>query len=365
MDKREFKPIGGNTFSQWLSDSSTSELGDSKESVFLPQVKSMHWGNEANFSLRLYEDAYTGKLSVNEKTGIIEYNQNGKISRFYKKQTSDEMGGYEFEIEFPEKPESMTVNYTIKSKALAFYRQEVTPQMADIGFKMSDAVKGSYAVYHKSKRHNEYKTGKAFHLHRPEVIDANGKRAYCSWLIDKDAMTIVMPSDFMDQAVYPVILDPTFGQTNIGATDYTTSRGLTTRFQTPEAGTLNSITAYIKSTGDATFKAGLYSNLVTVPNALLTTGAGGAINTTEQWRTQNVTNYGFLGSVQLWPALICDDFLIGYWDSGPTGQSAEIDPEFGTNFDDPAVVNTPLDAIFSIYGTYTASANNNGMMLVF
>lgn len=63
----------------------------------------------------------------------------------------------------------------------------------------------------------EYKTGKAFHIYRPKAIDANGVEQWCSLDIKDGILTVIIPQNFLNKALYPVIVDPTFGYTSAGA----------------------------------------------------------------------------------------------------------------------------------------------------
>jgi len=88
-------------------------------------------------------------------------------------------------------------------------------------------VVGSYAVYHNSKANNEYKTGKAFHIYRPKVYDAEGNEVWGELEIIDNKLKVFVPQDFLDEATYPVRIDPSFGYTTVGAgsVTYSASRG--------------------------------------------------------------------------------------------------------------------------------------------
>jgi len=200
-----------------------SEIGDTKQNDFYPQVKLKQWENETNFSVRLSTDIKDSTHKVVDD--VIEWESSDKNikSRFYELDADNEQfeeGGFEFEVIFTEKPKSNSVLYTIKTKGLRFVKQRaLTRAEIDEGHEQPDNAKWSYAVFHNSKMNNEYRTGKAFHIYRPFAVDADGKRVWCEIYIDviKEEMEIVIPQKFLDNAVYPVILDPTFGYTVAGA----------------------------------------------------------------------------------------------------------------------------------------------------
>lgn len=200
------------------------EIGDVHQEDFYPQLKIKHWDNECNFSVRLNEDIQGA--TVKDKNNIIEWKKGIKTARLYEKPEIGEDGGFEFEVEFSEKPSTNIVEYTLNTKDLDFfYQPELTQSQIDQGAQRPEDVVGSYAVYHKTKKHNieggkDYRSGKAFHIYRPFAIDNNGNRVWCHLNIENDLMTITIPQNFLDTAVYPVIVDPTFGYTSGGASNW-------------------------------------------------------------------------------------------------------------------------------------------------
>ena len=77
-------------------------------------------------------------------------------------------------------------------------------------------LKGSYAVYKKETLLGEG-TGKLCHIHRPEIIDARGRRCWGDLSIVKNHLCITIPEQWLADAAYPVIVDPTVGTTTIGS----------------------------------------------------------------------------------------------------------------------------------------------------
>ena len=130
--------------------------------------------------------------------------------------------GYEWEIILKQKPPTNIFSYTIESNDLDFwYQPKLTQKEIDGGAFRPDNVVGSYAIYHKTKKNNEYKTGKFGHIYRPNVIDADGNEIWAEFnkdLNDTHILTITIPQAFLDTAKYPVIIDPTFGEEAGGGT---------------------------------------------------------------------------------------------------------------------------------------------------
>jgi hypothetical protein len=65
-----------------------------------------------------------------------------------------------------------------------------------------------------------YETGKWGVSYRPELIDAEGNRCWCSQLYTPGKLHLDFSDceEWLQSAVFPVILDPTFGYTSIGGT---------------------------------------------------------------------------------------------------------------------------------------------------
>jgi hypothetical protein len=77
-------------------------------------------------------------------------------------------------------------------------------------------LKGSYAVYKKETFVGEG-TGKLCHIHRPEIIDSRGRRCWGDLSVVGNRLCITIPEEWLSEAKYPVIVDPTIGTTTIGS----------------------------------------------------------------------------------------------------------------------------------------------------
>jgi len=83
-------------------------------------------------------------------------------------------------------------------------------------FVPDDFLKGSYAVYKKETLIGEG-TGKLCHIHRPQIIDARGRRCWGALAVVNNELRITIPDNFLNEAVYPVIVDPTVGTSTVGS----------------------------------------------------------------------------------------------------------------------------------------------------
>jgi len=189
-----------------LKDRIEIEVGDYKQPDFKPQIKMMRWDNEVNYSVRLKN-----------------WNKDKIDLEFY-----DHEEGFKFIWYLKEKPESNIVEFTLQSKGVDFYYQpELSQEAKDRGDIRPENVVGSYAIYHSTKggmndsRGMEYKCGKVGHIFRPHLYDADGKECWGILHIDKEAgtYTVEIPQEFLDNAVYPIKSNDTFGYTSLGGTD--------------------------------------------------------------------------------------------------------------------------------------------------
>ena len=127
--------------------------------------------------------------------------------------------GHEYEIILEKKPESNIIPMAVETKNLAFYYQgksETTDGIRPVH------VEGSYAVYHADEsRHHINETGKFGHIYRPWIKDADGNKVWCEFNKDFNGINdleIHVPQSFLDNAKYPLTIDPTFGYTTAGGT---------------------------------------------------------------------------------------------------------------------------------------------------
>lgn len=237
-----------------------TEIGDAKNaSDFFPQVKIKRWDNECNFSLRLLDGVAT-KPSVSCSGKEIVWSRGDIDVRFYLLDSGRtqyiydsvndttledrqlENGGYEFEIRLNKKPLTNQIQFSIQTKGLDFYKQ-VEPDddrvhriVGNCAYDKDDKrveywadnVIGSYAVYHSSMEGNyqkvggqNYRAGKAFHIYRPKIIDADGKEAWGELAVDTQTgiLTVTIPQAFLNSAKYPIrhAAGFTFGYETIGS----------------------------------------------------------------------------------------------------------------------------------------------------
>jgi len=116
---------------------------------------------------------------------------------------------FEYDCILEREPESNVITLLMEgAEQFDFFRQ---PDFISDPF-----LKGSYAVYKKETLIGEG-TGKLCHIHRPEIIDARGRRCWGDLSISGDRLCITIPEQWLAEAKYPVVVDPTIGTTTVGS----------------------------------------------------------------------------------------------------------------------------------------------------
>ena len=345
------------------------EIGDIHSDTFQPQFKIKRWDNECNFSVRLIDDAVDlPKLQTDQNK--IKFIKSGIEAHFYDVPETDRMPeGYEFEIILKERPKTNKVQMSIETKGLVFYDQpEITQEEMEEGAFRPDNIVGSYAVYHKSKQGDyskmgkkNYRAGKAFHIYRPRIIDNAGKEVWGKLNITNSILTVEIPQEFLDNAVYPVrhAAGLTFGYTNIGSTNVSWTAnyvlGNYDAFSPASNGNLVSIWRYGK--GDVA--SGNIKMCVYHGNDLVDDTNSDSFTTSPGWITTNVNASAAVSSANNYYIGSKHDVLFDYYyDSGGSGQYRYQSSAFADAFSDPISwsTSTAFNRIHSLYCTYTTGA---------
>jgi len=254
-----FEQTTGATFTIDLGNYKKVYLGEPGD-YFKPQAILDRWDGECWMRVE-----YRTKL---ERHAQLE-TYRGKIQKLYWSNPEDieiqmfplsgenyDGGGFEYLIVLKRKPNTNVISLDIATKGLRFcYQDSLTEEEIAEGCHRPDSVVGSYAVYHDSKqpmhRSNsgdaeKYGVGKAFHIYRPKAHDADGKWTWCGLHIQAGKMLVTVPPEWLDGAVYPVEVDPTFGYTTGGGSEIGKIDQLYTYpFDCSESGTADSLTCYV------------------------------------------------------------------------------------------------------------------------
>lgn len=261
---------------QPLSDAGEAKIEFDKGS---PMVTMRKWEREVNFGL-MYPRTGVAVKQIDDK--LVYAGADFDLRTYELPKGPQRDGGLEFEIVLHSRPVGVN-SWTFEMqghKDLNFYFQ---PPMTG----RPTNVVNSYAVYHKTKRNHSkgvrnYATGKAFHIFRPEAIDALGSREWGSLDIDPvlGTLTVSIRSAWLDAAVYPVIIDPELGFNTEGASSANTESDTGgSRHTAVEDGTGVSMTVYT-AIGDASaahdWECGFYTDAddTLVTNSVTPSGAG-------------------------------------------------------------------------------------------
>ncbi len=178
---------------------------------FVPNINTSKWDNECWLNINHPDVVNSEKETFIDDTMELEIGNN--THRYY----IDEKGHLEYEIILKEKPISNKVELNLDfPEGLDFwYQPALTQEEIDAGDKRPDNVIGSYAVYWKNSW-NQYKTGKFCHIYRPKITDASNHWEWCILEYKNKQLIITIDQSYLDNAVYPITLDPNFGFTSEG-----------------------------------------------------------------------------------------------------------------------------------------------------
>ena len=334
-------------------------IGDPGDREIRPRIRLERWRGECHLKL-IFDDSKirqkrvryeAGRLKwetetfdfhfypIDPNTFKIEHPRKGKITFL-----QNELGGLEFEIILKTKPKTNRFVFNIETKGLKFYYQPPLhpdhPTWADMDrdgvadcFRPPNVV-GSYAVYHAEKRNlhssredgEKYRVGKAFHIYRPKAIDAKGREVWCDLHIDekRGVLAITIPQRFLDEASYPVKIDPTFGYETKGASyTYLYQDIAGSWFTCPENGTAESITAYHDDWG----AGNEYAIYKKSDNSLVGHTESGTGQQSAGWHTFNFSDPkpSLSANTDYWLVLWGTANTYYYYDSGDSGKGGRQD----------------------------------------
>lgn len=294
-----------------------------------------------------------------------------------------EEGAYEIEAVLKEKPATNVVEFNIETQGLDFFYQPALANENPDGSTWEETdgdrseqpanVVGSYAVYYENGKSGDfsatvgkknYKAGKMGHIYRPKIIDAKGNWVWGEYnkdLQETKNLTVTVPQDFLDKAVYPVVVDPTFGYTTIAGTSSALT-GNTVRISAPwtiaEGGTINEIIVYdYDSTGSGNARAVIYASttlaLIDVGTQDDNDGPGWLVYDLDSQTIAASTSYG----IGLW--IDATVFSTTRYDAAAGYKLVRDDYTYHAtnNPSNPLVVTSYLnDRKYSIYANYSCTS---------
>ena len=219
---------------------------------FQPKFTLYKWNEEESLTIE-YSEAIFDKCEIEEDKYKAEAD-NMELEVFG-------LGNeFKMEITFQEKPDSNVLVFELTNweNFNFYYQPPLTQEDIDLGCYRPDDVVGSYAVYHKTKKHNNYKTGKAFHIYRPKFIDSVGNWTWVDLHIENGIYTVTIPQEFLDTCIYPIKANDTFGNTSSGDSDLGLDgymHGSTFTSGVGESGTTSTIHCYTQDTNGSVMMA--------------------------------------------------------------------------------------------------------------
>jgi len=274
------------------------------------------WAGDAGLSFAPVDDE---RYTVRGDRNQLVYKGRKRSHRF----TILSDGAFEYDCILLREPESNKITLHMEgAERYDFFRQP--------DFVKDPLLAGSYAVYKKETLPGEG-TGKLCHVHRPEIVDARGRRCWGELSINGGRLEIIVPEAFLSEASYPVVVDPVVGTTTVGSQQYWFDEWnegdyvllelweslATNRFTLPE--TLSGrATAYVYAglpVGWGRLKPVLYADEGGIPTRRLSANEGGInfqvnANNPAGWRSAgfDVTE-PVAGGSNIWLALFCDTFF--------------------------------------------------------
>lgn len=367
----------GSNFESVLSPYSKIIIGDENSSSFKPHVRIDKWNGECSFGFGL-PNLGSG-IQPTFDGSEIKLTDGNTLVKFYplaNDKWNNDKGGFEFEIIYSSPPMSPILTLPVETNGLKFlYQGALNSWEIKRGNTRPDNVVGSLAVYHdvKGGMHyvpgdaDKYQAGKAFHIFRPEAIDALGNRIWLDMLFDQETseLKIILEPTWFANATYPVIVDPTIGNNNLGASlDNTDEYSLMRAISASASGDANPGTAYYGGSADSGTK-----------NVYVCAYTGGGADPGSKTRLALTavialtTTLGFFSSAITWTGITNGtSYWLGGW-SNNAGTNTAYDSGGGTGVYNFTVAASPPDPYalnadhgvwnnqVSIYVDYTASSS--------
>ena len=330
-----------------------------------PEIKLKKWGDETYIKIKF--NGFDKKVKPKQEDKKLKWKgKDMEVHLYPLEKTEEHAEGFEFEIILKKRPATNKIVLNIETKDLDFfYQPELTQQEIDEGAVRPENIVGSYAVYHSSKWGNEYKAGKAFHIYRPKIIDDEGNWIWGEMDISNSALTITTDQQWLDNAVYPVVVDPTIGFETEGGT-YGESpeafpRG--SRFTATEDGTIDEIHVYLKDQDNfyaVECDAAYYNDSEDFQKA---SGGETIAQNSNQWNdvfTMEATKPTFSNTDDVWLLVWCQETAYSFeipWDAGSTDQGiTNGGPPSYNSWAASFPFGVKEDRKYSIHADYTADA---------
>lgn len=350
-----------------------TELGAEKDEViigdenspndFKPKIKLTKWNKEESLSIRYYGLTNASLVKTNDKITLGNSDKD-----FYVLPYDTET--LKFGLIFKTKPTSNVFEFKLEGwQNFDFcYQPELTAAEIAEGCSRPADVVGSYAVYHKTKANNQYKTGKFCHIYRPRFIDANNNFTWGELNIKNGTYTVTIPQDFLETAAYPVKANDTVGLTTVGASEIgTLNANYSSKNTLSVNGTFTTMSIYLDD-DDATYKVGIYDHdaVNDLPENLLVISDTIDDPVGANWVETNITDTA-VSAGTIWLSLVMStgSFTVHYDSNAAYRHASFVEASLTLSnpfTDSPAGTGTRR---FSVYGTYTETAGGSSTPFFF
>lgn len=387
----QVKPLPNNAYELKISDDCVAKVGDDKSATFKSQIDFKFWGED---TVTFLEENVTGTQTYSN--GVIELDESNRTVQYKLvegaikwievlkvKPTSNKwslkLAGHE-EFNFAYQTPFVIETLNIPGSSVETFKRDGEDWIrlnypSNPAFGPSERplnIDGSYAIYHKSKKDNKYKTGKVLHIPRSKATDADGKWVWVNQSVQDGYFTETIPQSFLDIAKYPVIVNATFGYTTLGGTgqDANPHYQLANGPYLGAAGTGTSMTFYgtKKVSGTCGVTLGAWVDNGGVPGNLVDAGSDTQEVTVSQnlqeWSanfngspTFSASNYhlGLCGDATVTWYYDTDSFTEDSWYDAYTYSAGVLE-----NFNPTSWL---ANRRFTVYVTYTPSAAGFNMWL--
>jgi hypothetical protein len=167
---------------------------------------------------------------------------------------------------------------------------------------------------------------KIFNIYRIKIIDSSNNTIYCDQTIEDDIWTIYLNQEWLNNATYPIIVDPLFGYDTIGSSQFNNWNGYPargSRFYLPIDANITTVNFYINNLYASTYGCMIFNDsdgsLVTPYYKVINIGA---VSNITGWISKNTTSQVFLPTNYYWLTVLNVDGnnYWSYYDSGATNQ---------------------------------------------
>lgn len=374
-------------------DEIKTTIGDANSQEFTPDIELKRW-NEVSFKLKP-----KGLTSVATKDKSLSFE--GEKVKFKTPKmdfemydvpaTTNDNGSYKYIWYLNEKPATNIVEFVIESSGLDFFYQpplteeyqngysekfqkeivvsetQVKDLDGNILIERPENVVGSYAVYHSTKggmndkNGKDYKTGKAFHIYRPHIIDANGSETWGILHIENGIYSVEIPQEFLDKAVYPIKSNDTFGWGTVGGTYWKISYSMASLFQSAGGGSVTSISTWLTLSATKSCRFGIYDNGTGSADVSVDLIANGTTDSTSLGaRTAELTTLNLTSSATINESTY---YRLAAYDGNDSSGGYYYDTASGSIYVQTGDLPSPSNFVqyssvrMSIYATYTLATS--------